>query len=101
MPGPRILLVKLSSLGDVIHLMPAVTDLRARLPEARVAWAIERAYAELLRLHPGVDEVLPVPLRALRSRPLSPEAWRGLRSAKRAVRASGADLAIDAQGLVK
>ena len=101
MPGPRILLVKLSSLGDVIHLMPAVTDLRARLPEARVAWAIEPAYADLLRLHPGVDEALPVPLRALRSRPFSPEAWRALRSAKRAVRASGADLAIDAQGLVK
>jgi heptosyltransferase-1 len=101
MPGPRILLVKLSSLGDVIHLLPAVTDLRARVPEARVSWAIEPPYAPLLGLHPGVDETLPVPLRAVRSRPLSPDAWRGLRSAKRALRASRFDLTIDAQGLVK
>ena len=63
MPGPRVLFVKLSSLGDVVHNFPAVTDVVRRLPGAHVAWAVEEAYADLVRLHPGVAEAIPVGLR--------------------------------------
>ena len=101
MPAPRILLVKLSSLGDVVHLAPAVTDLRERRPEARIAWAVEGPYADLVRLHPGVDDVIPVGLRALRGRPWSPAAWRALRASRRALRARSWDYVVDAQGLLK
>jgi len=101
MPAPRILLVKLSSLGDVVHLAPAVTDLRERRPDARIAWAVEGPYADLVRLHPGVDEVIPVGLRALRARPWSPAAWRALRASRRALRAGRWDYVVDAQGLLK
>jgi len=101
MPAPRILVVKLSSLGDVVHMMPAVTDLRARWPEARVAWAVESAYADLVGLHPGVDAAIPVALRSVRDHPLSPRAWRALRAGRRGLRAEGWDYVIDAQGLVK
>ena len=101
MPAPRILLVKLSSLGDVVHLAPAVTDLRERRPQARIAWAVEGPYADLVRLHPGVDEVIPVGLRALRARPWSPGAWRALRASRRALGARPWDYVVDAQGLLK
>jgi heptosyltransferase-1 len=101
MPGPRILLVKLSSLGDVIHLMPAVSDLRQRLPDAHVAWAVEAPYAELVRLHPGVDEAIPVGLRALRRTPLAAHAWRDIRATRGALARGRWDYVVDAQGLIK
>ncbi len=101
MPAPRILLVKLSSLGDVVHLLPAVSDLRAHMPDAYVAWAVEAPYAELVRLHPGVDLAVPVALRALRRRPLAPSAWRAVAASRRALRSGRWDYVIDAQGLVK
>ena len=54
MPQPRVLFVKLSSLGDVIHHLPAISDLRAHRPDVAIEWAVEEAYAPLVRLHPGV-----------------------------------------------
>lgn len=101
MPGPRILFVKLSSLGDVIHHLPAVTDLLAHRPEAEVAWAVEAPYAELVRLHPGVTEAIPVPLRGLRREPWSGAAWRALGASRRALRSQRWDYIVDTQGLLK
>ncbi len=101
MPAPRILLVKLSSLGDVVHLFPAVTDLAARYPGAEIAWAVETPYAELVRLHPAVSRAIPVGLRALRDRPWSIAAWRALRESKAALRSQRWDYVVDAQGLIK
>ena len=101
MPAPRILLVKLSSLGDVVHLLPAVTDLARALPDAQIAWAVETAYAELVRLHPAVSRAIPVALRALRDRPLSRSAWRALRASRAALREHPWDYVVDAQGLLK
>lgn len=101
MPAPRILLVKLSSLGDVVHLMPAVTDLAASRPDAQVAWAVETPYAELVALHPAVSRAIAVGLRRLRDRPWSPPAWRALRAAKAQLRAQPWDFVVDAQGLIK
>ena len=101
MPAQRILFVKLSSLGDVIHHLPAVTDLARRIPGAHVAWAVEEAYAELVRLHPAVQESIPVGLRALRSHPLDSERWRRIGAARRALAATRWDYVIDTQGLLK
>ena len=101
MNAPRVLFVKLSSLGDVIHHFPAVTDLARHRPGARVAWAVEEAYAELVRLHPGVREVIPVGLRGLRGDVLDRGRWRRLRESRRLLARGGWDYVIDSQGLLK
>ena len=85
MPAPRILFVKLSSLGDVIHHLPAVTDLRAHRPDVAIGWAVEEAYAELVRLHPAVSEVIPVAFRRLRRNVLAARGWSDTRRALRAI----------------
>ncbi|HYC35717.1 MAG TPA: lipopolysaccharide heptosyltransferase I [Usitatibacter sp.] len=101
MPAQRILFVKLSSLGDVIHHMPAVTDLARHLPDAHVAWAVEEAYAELVRLHPAVDESIAIGLRGLRARPRERARWKRAAAARRALAAGRWDRVIDTQGLIK
>ena len=101
MPVPRALFVKLSSLGDVIHHFASVSDLRAHRPEVAIDWAVEEAYAPLVRLHPAVSRVIPVGLRRLRSSPLTPAAWGALSGARRALREFPYDWIVDTQGLLK
>lgn len=101
MPGPRVLFVKLSSLGDVVHNFPAVTDVVRHLPGAHVAWAVEEAYADLVRLHPAVAEAIPVALRRWKRHWLHPSSWSQMRAVKRAVGARPWDYVIDTQGLIK
>jgi heptosyltransferase-1 len=101
MPAPRVLFVKLSSLGDVIHHLPAVTELLEHRPGTHVGWAVEEAYAELVRLHPGVSEVVPVGLRGLKRNIFSPSRWRRVGDTRRQLRAGRWDYVVDAQGLIK
>src|SRR6185369_2220720 len=101
MPAPSVLFVKLSSLGDVIHHMPAVSDLAHHRPEVRVAWAVEVAYSGLVRMHPGVHEVVPVGLRGLRRALFDRSRWAGLARTRRALAQGGWDYVIDSQGLIK
>lgn len=101
MPAPRVLFVKLSSLGDVIHHCPAVSDLRAHRPEIAIDWAVEEAYAPLVGLHPAISQAIAVGLRRLRARPLAPGAWAALAGSRRALRERRYDWVVDAQGLLK
>jgi heptosyltransferase-1 len=101
MPAQRVLFVKLSSLGDVVHHMPAVTDLARARPGTHVAWAVEEAYAGLVRLHPAVAQAIPVGLRSLRRRPLSPALWSRLAATRRELRRGAWDFVVDTQGLLK
>lgn len=95
----RLLLIKTSSLGDVIHALPAVTDAAALRPGLRVDWVVEAPFAEIPGWHPAVDRVIPVSLRRWRRRP--PGWRRELAACWRAIRARRYDLVLDAQGLVK
>jgi heptosyltransferase-1 len=70
--GSRILLVRTSSLGDVVHALPVLAALRRHLPGARLGWVVEEPYAPLLAGHPDLDEVLVVRLRHWGRRPLAP-----------------------------
>ena len=97
----NILFVKTSSLGDVVHQLPAITDARRQNPDARISWITEEAFVPLARLHPGVDEVIPVATRRWRHRLLQPETWREISAFKAQVRAIGAQIVIDTQGLVR
>src|SRR5438094_5146516 len=102
---PRaIALVKLSSLGDVIHALPVADALSAAFPRARLAWLVERREAALLRDHPALDEVIDVDTRAWRSARTPGqvvEVVRGIIALRRRLRAAEFDVAVDLQGLVK
>ncbi|MBZ5496879.1 MAG: glycosyltransferase family 9 protein [Acidobacteriia bacterium] len=97
----RLLIIRLSSLGDIIHTLPAFQSLRSADPEARIDWLVERRLAFLLSAVEGIDEILPVDTRALRADPAHRESWRRLLEPIRAVRARHYDVAIDFQGLLK
>jgi heptosyltransferase-1 len=97
----EILFIKTSSLGDVVHHMPAVTDARRHLPDARLSWVVEEAYAPLARLHPGVDEVIPVATRRWRASLFTPTTWREIGRFRAAIRARSFQAAIDTQGLLR
>lgn len=97
----RLLLVRMSSLGDVIHTLPALEDARQALPGLEVDWVVEEGFAEVPAWHPVVGRVVPVALRRWRKAPLA--AWRsGEWSRFRDALASRRhDLVLDAQGLLK
>ncbi len=97
----RVLLIKTSSLGDVIHTLPAVTDAAARIPGLRFDWVVEESFAEIPAWHPAVERVIPVALRRWRKHP-----WRAWRSGewsafRLALSQHRYDRVIDAQGLLK
>jgi len=97
----RILLVKTSSLGDVVHNLPMVSDLVRRHPDATVDWVVEEAFADIPRLHPAVRRVVPVALRRWRHKLWSPSTWRQWREFRRQLREDDYDLVLDSQGLLK
>jgi heptosyltransferase-1 len=97
----RILLIKTSSLGDVIHNLPVATDLRARFPDAAIDWVVEEAFTDVVRLHPGVRRVLPVAIRRWRGSLLAPATWTEMRAFRAALQRESYDLVLDTQGLLK
>jgi len=97
----RVLLVKTSSMGDLIHCLPALTDARQALPSLRVDWVCEESFAQIPTWHPAVDKVLPVAVRRWRKRfwpLLGNDEWQAF---KQSVRQTDYDLVMDAQGLLK
>lgn len=98
---PDILFIKTSSLGDVIHHMPALTEARAARPAARFAWLVEEAFAPLVRLHPAVDAVVPVASRRWRKSWYGPAIWSEIAGSLRALRVVDYETIIDTQGLLR
>lgn len=97
----HILIVKLSSLGDVVHALPVAATLRARLGGARIAWAVERREAAVLAGHPALDEIITVDTRAWRRLGELATAARGVWSLASRLSAARFDVVIDLQGLIK
>jgi heptosyltransferase-1 len=96
-----LLLVRMSSLGDIVHTFPAVTDIRRERPQAVIHWVVEEAYVSLAGLHPAVDVVIPVAIRRWRRRLLAPATWREIGTARTALARTDYDLILDTQGLLK
>ena len=94
----RILIVRTSSLGDVVHALPVLSALRRHLPGARIGWVVEEALAPLLAGHPDLDEVLPVRLREWGKEPFAAATSRGLRSFLPALRGFDSEVALDLMG---
>jgi heptosyltransferase-1 len=98
---PNILLIKTSSLGDVVHNLPVVSDIRARFPSARIDWVVEEAYRDIVGMHPGVHRAIPVALRRWRGNVLKPAHWREVGQFRHALSGMRYDCVIDTQGLIK
>ena len=92
--SPRILVVRLSAIGDVIHGLPILNALRAAYPKAHLGWVVSGKAGDLLEGHPALDELIRIPRRWLRS---PREAW----ALRRRLKASRYEIALDLQGLTK
>lgn len=94
-----IILIKTSSLGDVLHNLPVVADIRAHRPDAQIDWVVEESFAALPALHPHIRRVIPVALRRWRK-----QCWQArgeIRAAIRELRRQPYQIALDTQGLLK
>lgn len=95
----KILVVRLSSLGDILHLFPAISDLHRHFPDAEIHWLVEPAFAELAGWHSAVKKVIAVPLRAHKK-----TWWKApalLSRLRQQLQAENYDRVLDAQGLLK
>jgi heptosyltransferase-1 len=97
----RILILRTSALGDVVHALPVLTALRRHLPQARLGWVAEERVAPLLEGHPDLDTLIPVRLRAWRKRPFTGGTPGELAATVDALRTFGADVALDLMGNFK
>ena len=97
----RVLLIKTSSLGDVIHSLPAVTDAARAVPGVRFHWVVEEAFAGIPGWHPAVERVIPVALRRWRRHPLRARRDGEWGDFRQRLADTDYDLVIDAQGLLK
>jgi len=97
----KILFVKLGSIGDVVHTLPALAAVRRALPRAEISWVVERRAAELLRDNPLLKTLIEVDTKGLRRWPVSGETLLAPRQQLRRLRASPFDQALDFQGLLK
>lgn len=100
-PSMRILLIKTSSLGDVIHNLPVVSDLRRTFPEAQIDWCVEESFADIPRLHAEVSEVIPVAIRRWRKSLGKIATWREMSTFRQGLRKKAYDAVLDTQGLIK
>lgn len=97
----KILIVKLGSIGDLVHTLPAVAAIRRRLPAAEISWVVENRSAEVLRDNPALNNLIEADTKAWRRWPMSGETLTAPRRQFHQLRASSFDLAIDFQGLLK
>jgi heptosyltransferase-1 len=97
----RVLIVKTSSLGDIIHTLPALTDACLAIPDISFDWVVEENFAAVPAWHPAVKKIIPVAWRRWRKKIFSLQTLREIMAFRRLLRAEKYDLIIDAQGLVK
>ena len=97
----KLLVVKLSSLGDVVHTLTALMDMRAQFPSAQIDWVVEKSFAPLLKICPGVDKVIESDIREWRGSWWTNKMWSQFADFKKILRENSYDAIIDLQGLSK
>lgn len=90
----------MSSMGDIFHTFPAITDLKEQHPEVEIDWVVEQGFAEIAAWHPAINRVIPIALRQWLKRK-DRNSWQEFRAWRRELRANHYDYVIDAQGLLK
>ncbi len=105
--APKILLVKISSLGDVLHNVPIIWDLRKRIPNAQIDWIVEEAYVHLLEPlkstegFRGIDRIIPIALRRWRKNLWRLQTWQEFFAMHQQLQATTYDVILETQGLIK
>lgn len=97
----NILIVRVSSLGDVVHNMPVVADILRHHPNACIDWVVEESYVNLVRLNPGVRDVIPFALRRWRKSLFAAPTRAEMGAFRQALRRKEYDIILDTQGLLK
>lgn len=97
----RILIIKMSSLGDIIHSLPAITEIKQNIPAAHITWLVDPSFKEVPAWHSDVDKVISIPLRHLKQNLKSVASYLAVAASLRLLRKQQFDLVIDAQGLIK
>jgi heptosyltransferase-1 len=96
----RILLIKMSSMGDIFHTFPAISDIKNHFPEAQIDWVVEDSFKEIVEWHPAIHKVIPIHLRRW-VKEHNKKAWQEFKSWRNQLRVENYDHVIDAQGLLK
>lgn len=97
----QVLIVKTSSMGDVLHTLPALTDAMQAIPGIHFDWVVEEGFSQIPHWHPAVDRVIPVALRRWRKNWFAKETRQQRNNFKQQVQQRQYDIVIDAQGLIK
>jgi heptosyltransferase-1 len=97
----RILIVKISSMGDVIHNLPIIEDIRTHFPDAEIDWVVEENFIEIVALHPMVNHAIPIAFRRWRRNLFSRKTYLEIISSLKSLRKNKYDYIIDTQGLIK
>lgn len=97
----RVLIIKTSSMGDVLHSLPALTDAMQAIPGIRFDWVVEEGFAQIPSWHPAVDNVLPVAIRRWRKHWFGSQNREERVAFKRELQSREYDVVLDAQGLIK
>ena len=97
----KILIVKTSSLGDVIHNLPVIVDIKRHSPDMKVDWLVEESFADIPRLNKGVNKVITAAVRRWRNNLLQHKTWAEIKQLKQQIQSTHYDVVIDTQGLLK
>lgn len=97
----RILLIKTSSLGDVIHNCPVIHDIRSHFVDAKIDWVVEESFADIPRMHKGVNQVFSVAIRRWRKQLFKRKTWQEISQFKQQIQQNQYDAILDTQGLLK
>jgi heptosyltransferase-1 len=97
----NILIIKTSSMGDIIHCLPVITDILTHFPTAKIDWLVEEGFTDIVNLHPKVRKVIPVAIRRWRKHLFSRATWHELSSFKHQLKEQHYDVILDAQSLLK
>jgi len=97
----KLLIVKTSSLGDVVHNLPIINDILSHYPDTEIDWVVEAGFADIPRLHPAVKRVIPVAIRRWRKALFTKNTWSEIKAAKQQLSQQQYDLVLDTQGLLK
>ncbi|MGB9150224.1 MAG: lipopolysaccharide heptosyltransferase I [Burkholderiales bacterium] len=97
----NVLLIKTSSMGDVVHNLPVASDLAAHFPGIKIDWVVEENFADIPALHPAVRRIIPVAIRRWRKNLAQKNTWREIAEFKKTLRQERYDAVLDNQGLMK
>ena len=97
----KVCVIKTSSMGDVIHTLPALTDAQKVIPNLSIDWVVEENFAEIPRWHSAVNQIIPIALRRWRKSPFSIQTRNEWKNYRTLLQAENYDAVIDAQGLIK